>query len=110
MKKFFLIIAIVLLLSGCGNKNNQLDKILEENNYVVMDVRTKEEYDEGHVIGALNISYDLIDDTLSLDKSKTILVYCKSGHRSKIAYDKLISLGYTVYDMGAYNTISMPKE
>ena len=75
-----------------------------------MDVRTSEEYKEGHVKGAINIPYDEINENVELDKEKTILVYCKSGRRSKVAYDQLTSLGYEVYDLGAYDNITLDKE
>jgi len=54
--------------------------------------------------------YDQIDNSVSFDKNKTILVYCKSGRRSSIAKESLEKLGYTVYDLGAYENIELPKE
>ena len=47
---------------------------------------------------------------MELDKSKTILVYCQSGNRSGMSYNILISLGYEVYDLGAFESIDLPKE
>lgn len=114
--RFLFIICAFTMISGCGNGKKveddavQLDSILAQNNYVVIDVRTKEEYDAGHVKGALNIPYDEIDESLDVDKDKTILVYCQSGRRSKIAYDNLRSLGYTVFDLGAYQEVDLEKE
>ena len=78
--------------------------------YIIVDVRTKDEYDEGHLVGAINIPYDEIDENVELDKEKLILVYCKSGNRSAVAYNMLINLGFNVYDMGAYIEIDLPKE
>ncbi len=112
MKKI-LIILTVLLIAGCGNKKEtptKLDQILETNNYQIVDVRTKEEYEEGHVKGAINIPYDTINENTKLDKNKTIMVYCKSGKRSAIAYNTLKELGYDVYDLGAYDSITIEKE
>ena len=118
-KKIWLILVIMLCsfsLVGCGTSSETIDstptleQILEENNYTIVDVRTKEEYDEGHVKGSINIPYDEIDEDVELEKEKTILVYCQSGIRSKVAYDKLKTLGYEVYDLGAYDSINLEKE
>ena len=108
------IIGIVCLVS-LGNKKQEtekekLDKILEGNNYEILDVRTVEEYTEGHVKGAVNIPLDELDEYADLDKTKTILVYCKSGVRSAKAYNILTRLGYNVVDLGAYETIDLEKE
>jgi len=88
------------------NQSNEVQKIKEENNYIIVDVRTPEEYQEGHLANSINIPYDTIDENVNLDKNKTILVYCKSGIRSKNAYDNLTNLGYKVYDLGAYEKIT----
>lgn len=116
MKKF-LALLMVLLVFGCNQKeniksnpNNQLKEIILENNYIILDVRTKEEYDISHVKDAVLIPYDEIDERIKLDKSKKILVYCASGNRSGMAYKALISLGYDVYDLGAFDSITLPKE
>ena len=116
MKRIIIIITGLLLLitTGCSKKVEEsiktLEDVLKENNYIVIDVRTKEEYDTGHVKDSLNIPYDEIEESLDLDKSKPILVYCKSGKRSNIAYQTLTSLGYEVFDLGAYDTVSLEKE
>ena len=116
MKKIIIpiICLLLLLITGCSNnqeesKEKSLEEVLKENNYIVVDVRTKEEYETGHVKGALNIPYDEINEEVALDKDKTILVYCRSGKRSKIAYDTLKELGYTVIDLGAYDTVTLEK-
>ena len=115
MKKLVLGLIIfvgIIFIVGCGNKEmeNELDKILKENNYIVVDVRTEEEYNTGHVVNSLNIPYDEIDEDTDLDKTKTILVYCKSGVRSNKAYNTLKSLGYNAYDLGAYDSVKLNKE
>ena len=117
MKKILLILILTLFLGGCNNKTNNYDslngnlkKLMKENEYIILDVRTDEEFKESHLVDAINISYDLIDENVDLDKEKIIFVYCKSGNRSKIAYHKLIKLGYRVYDLGAYSDIDLPKE
>lgn len=106
MKKYFLIIGLVILVCGCSKKETKLDTILKENNYIIIDVRTKDEYDGGHLDNAINIPLNEIKYA-NLDKEKDILVYCKSGFRSKEAYSILKEIGYHVYDLGAYNKINL---
>ena len=69
-----------------------------EEGYVILDVRTQEEYDEGHIPGAILIPNteigDRAEDELT-DKNQLILVYCRSGRRSKLAAEILVKLGYT---------------
>lgn len=83
---------------------------MEENDYVIIDVRTNEEYQKEHIKEAINIPYDMLEDNINISKEKWILVYCQSGGRSKIAYDTLEKLGYQVYDLGALSKINLPKE
>lgn len=115
MKKITLILLMVISLFtviGCSTKKktNTIDEIISKNNYIIVDVRTKEEYEVSHVKGSINIPYDQIDENTNLDKSKTIIVYCRSGNRSSKAYDTLKSLGYDVYDLGAFDKITLEKE
>ncbi|MBE6650736.1 MAG: rhodanese-like domain-containing protein [Ruminococcaceae bacterium] len=66
--------------------------------YVLLDVREQNEYDEGHIPGAILIPYTEIEEkaeSMIPDKNKQILVYCRSGRRSKIASEALLKLGYT---------------
>lgn len=69
-----------------------------QKDYVILDVRTEEEYDEAHIPGAINIPdfemEDRAEDELT-DKNQLLLVYCRSGRRSKAASLILESLGYT---------------
>lgn len=111
MKKI-LVLILCLILCGCTDtsKESDIEKIMKENDYVIIDVRTKEEYDELHVKDSINIAYDEIDSSIDIDKDKIIFVYCKSGKRSSIAYNNLKNLGYTVYDLGAIDQINLPKE
>lgn len=110
MKKILIILVLCLMLCGCGNasSDNEIELLMQENEYIIIDVRTEEEYNGAHLVDAINIPYDKLDNTL--DKDKIIFVYCKSGGRSKIAYDTLTNLGYTVYDLGAFSQIDLPKE
>lgn len=113
MKKWsLLILGLLLLLTACSSptKNNQemvflnitaeeAKKLMDsEKDRIILDVRSREEYDQGHIPGAI-----LIPDTeieakaadLLPDKDQLILVYCRSGRRSKLAAQSLADLGYT---------------
>ena len=112
MKKLGILLLAVMMLTACGQdtENNQeavyvnitaeeakgiMDR---EEGYIILDVRTQEEYDQGHIPGATQISHEEIaekaEDVLT-DKDQLILVYCRSGRRSKIAAEILVDLGYT---------------
>ena len=77
----------------------QAKRIMDtEEGYIILDVRTGEEYDEGHIPGAIVISHEEITEKAEevlTDKNQLILVYCRSGRRSKIAAEALVQLGYT---------------
>ncbi len=112
MKKLTLLLLVVMMLTACGqDKENgqgavyvnitaeEAKQIMDsEEGYIILDVRTQEEYDEGHIPGAIVISHEEIaekaEDVLT-DKDQLILVYCRSGRRSKIAAEALVELGYT---------------
>ena len=69
-----------------------------EGGYIIIDARTQEEYDQGHIPGAILIpEYEIADraEKELPDKDQLILVYCRSGRRSKIAAEELVKLGYT---------------
>ena len=113
MKKILLL--LVLLLVGCVSTVNTYtiitqdkakEMMKEESNYIILDVRTKEEYEEKHIEDAINIPLDEIEKTTKLkDKEQLIFVYCKSGNRSKQASEILANLGYTnIYDIGGIST------
>ena len=72
--------------------------------YIILDTRTQEEYQEGHIPGAIVISHDEIKqkaETILTDKDQLIFVYCRSGRRSKLASEDLVALGYTnIYEFG----------
>jgi rhodanese-related sulfurtransferase len=112
MKKLIFLLLAVMMLTACGQdkENNQgavyvnitaeeAKQIMDsEEGYIILDVRTQEEYDQGHIPGAIVISHEEIaekaEDVLT-DKDQLILVYCRSGRRSKIAAEALVELGYT---------------
>ena len=69
-----------------------------EEGYIILDVRTQEEYSQGHIPGAIVISHEEIAEKAEgvlTDKNQLILVYCRSGRRSKLAAEALVELGYT---------------
>ena len=78
-----------------------------ESGYIIIDARTQEEYDQGHIPGAILIpEYEIADraEKEILDKDQLILVYCRSGRRSKIAAEELVKLGYTnIKEFGGIN-------
>ena len=70
----------------------------EESDYIIVDAREQSEYDEGHIKGAIVIPYTEIEqkaEEMLPDKEQLILVYCRSGRRSKIAAKSLANMGYT---------------
>ncbi len=122
MKKNIIILVCILLCS-CSNNIEKTstkdyvyssDPILEsamlENKFVIIDVRTKEEYNTGHIKDAINIPYDEIAEKINISKNINIFVYCRSGNRSSIAFKTLSDMGYKVYDLGAFNDIKLEKE
>ena len=76
---------------------------LVEKGYIIIDVRTPEEYAEGHIQGALNInvkSEAFVTEIENLSKSDTLLVYCRSGRRSLYASQVMVSFGFQkIYDL-----------
>ena len=112
MKKLVFLLLAVMLLTACGqDKENDQGAIYmnitaeeakqiidSEEGYIILDVRTQEEYDQGHIPGAIVISHEEIAEKAAevlTDKDQLILVYCRSGRRSKIAAEALVELGYT---------------
>jgi len=112
MKKLIWIMLAVMLLTACGqdteNKQEmvymnitaqQAKEIMDtQERYIILDTRTQEEYEEGHIPGAIVISHDEIlekAESVLKDKEQLILVYCRSGRRSKLASEDLVKLGYT---------------
>lgn len=79
------------------NINNFREALMENEAYILLDVRTPQEYREGHLPGSINIPLQNIEDAdeLSEDKTVSIYVYCQSGARSSRAMIELSELGYT---------------
>ena len=108
------IVAAVLLLSSCGSSYTRISQdeamqmMQEQTDYLIVDVRRPDGFAEGHIAGAINVPSDDITDgmpELLPDKDQTLLIYCRSGNRSKEASKKLADIGYTnVYEFGGINT------
>ena len=110
MKRIFIILISIMIFFGCSKEETVYD-FIKDKKYVVIDVRTKEEYEQGHVKDAINIPYDELDSNLELKKDDIILVYCRSGTRSNIAYNTLKKMGYkVVYDLGSIDNVELPIE
>ena len=118
MKKLSFSLILLILLSSClfskgeSYKRISMDEakaLMEESEgYILLDVRTKEEYESGYIPGAINIPLSDINENVvsSLpDKSQMILVYCRSGNRSKQASEKLAKQGYAnIVEFGGINS------
>ena len=113
---YALLLALVLLLTACAQAASYEQITQEEakqimdttNGYILLDTRTQEEYDQSHIPGALLIPHTEIAQRAAdelPDKDQVILVYCRSGNRSKQASEVLAELGYTnVKEFGGINT------
>lgn len=108
--KWLPLLLLLLLLTGCGGNPDaqasyqqiSMEKAIElmntQTGYLILDVRTQEEYDAAHIPGAICIPNESIGEEAPAqlpDKGQMILVYCRSGNRSKQAAEKLVKLGYT---------------
>lgn len=115
MKKMFIILMLILGLCGCSSDSvsesgiisyEDAKELVDSDGAVLMDVRSKEEYDAGHIEGAVLLPVDSINKESVSEKiispKQPIIVYCRSGVRSSQAYKVLVDLGYTaVYDLGS---------
>ena len=110
IKRLLPFLLSLLLLSACsapgtsggGYRQISMDEAVammrEEKNYIILDARRPDEYAEGHIPGAINVPNEEIGTAEIPElpsKSQLILVYCRSGRRSKEASEKLVKLGYT---------------
>ena len=110
IKRLLPFVLSLMLLSSCtssgGSANSyrqiSMDEAVKmmknEKNYIILDVRRPDEYAKGHIPGAINVPNEEIGSAEISelpDKSQLILVYCRSGRRSKEASEKLVKLGYT---------------
>ena len=110
IKRLLPFVLSLMLLLSCGTPGSSslgfrqisMDKAVkmmkDEKNYIILDVRRPDEFAEGHIPGAINVPNEEIGTAEIAElpnKSQLILVYCRSGRRSKEASEKLVGIGYT---------------
>jgi len=121
---FVQMLFFVITVTGCGvseekgkdsamgyqqiSQEEAKEIIANEDNIIILDVRTQEEYDQGHIPDAVCVPVETLSDSQPEelpDLNQKILVYCRSGNRSKQAAEKLAAIGYTnIFEFGGINT------
>ena len=121
MKRMIMVIlTILLILSGCGGTNveqanyqqitqEEAKNMMDIQEVLILDVREQSEFDDGHIPGAVLLPVGSITEDTAADvipeKDAVVLVYCRSGNRSKKAAQALADLGYTeIYEFGGITT------
>ena len=118
MKRMIPLLLSLLLLTGCGEDSadgyqqisqEEAKAMMDTQVVIILDVREQDESDSGHIPGAVLLPVGTIDETTAAEvipeKDSTVLVYCRSGNRSKTASAALAELGYTnIYEFGGFNT------
>ena len=119
MKRIIPFLFAFFLLTGCGGTaaddayqqitQEEAKEMMDTQEVIILDVREQDEYDSGHIPGAVLLPVDSIDETTAAEvipeKDSAVLVYCRSGNRSKTASSTLAELGYTnIYEFGGINT------
>ena len=119
MKRMIPVMLSLLLLTGCGGGENEASyrqisqeeakQMMDTQEVIILDVREQDEYDSGHIPGAVLLPVGTIDENTSAavipEKDSTVLVYCRSGNRSKTASAALAELGYTnICEFGGIKT------
>ena len=119
MKRMISLLLSLLLLAECGRNTadgayqqitqEDAKEMMDTQEVIILDVREQAEYDSGHIPGAVLLPVGTIDETTAAEvipeKDSTVLVYCRSGNRSKTASSTLAELGYTnIYEFGGINT------
>jgi rhodanese-related sulfurtransferase len=104
-------IASVGLLAGCSSSNEatkkvdpvEFSEVIAQPGVIILDVRTPEEFNAGHIENAININVadsNFSSEVSKLDKNATVAVYCRSANRSAVATKEMAELGFTdMYDM-----------
>lgn len=108
MKQILPILLSLLLLTGCGGNSadghqqitqEEAKEMMDTQEVIILDVREQDEYDSGHIPGAVLLPVGSIDEDTAAEvipeKDSTVLVYCRSGNRSNTAASALAELGYT---------------
>ena len=118
MKRMTPLLLPLLLLTGCGGASadsyqqitqEEAKEMMDAQEVILLDVREQDEYDSGHIPGAVLLPVGTIDEDTAAEvipgKDSTVLVYCRSGNRSKTASAALAELGYTaIYEFGGINS------
>ena len=123
MKRILPLFLLLLLLTGCGGtasnassessyqqiSQEEAKEMMDTQDVIILDVREQDEYDSGHIPGAVLLPVGTIEEETAAEvipeKDSTVLVYCRSGNRSKTASSALAELGYTnIYEFGGINT------
>ena len=110
------ILTAILLLSSCtryGPEQLNAWKLIDEG-ALILDVRTKQEFDGGHLDHAINIEYEKIPQIakrIGKNKERSVVLYCRSGRRASVALEELKKLGYTnVFNGGGLNAMKAAKK
>ena len=119
MKRMLPFLLALFLLAGCGGNTSdgsyeqitqeEAKEMMDTLEVIILDVREQDEYDSGHIPGAVLLPVGTIDKDTAAEvipeTDSTVLVYCRSGNRSKTASSTLAELGYTnIYEFGGINT------
>ena len=119
MKRILPLLVSLALLTGCGGNTadgayrqitqEKAKEMMDTQDVIILDVREQSEYNSGHIPGAVLLPVGTIDEATAAAaipaKDSTVLVYCRSGNRSKTAASALAELGYTnLYEFGGINT------
>ncbi|NLA76138.1 MAG: rhodanese-like domain-containing protein [Deltaproteobacteria bacterium] len=109
MKKLILLVAIFFVAIACGQSPPEDENAAFNPENILIDVRSPQEYEAGHIKNAVNIPVDKAADEIRNavpDQEKTIVIYCKSGRRSAIAENILKAMGYkNIINAGGYESL-----